>query len=113
MRNKVAAAAAVALALVILRRHRDQAATAQRRDLAHVKFEVNLLEKQLELAQLEADAHEIAKAFAVAVLRKSSKIRKRRSRMRRGRSKSRSSSTIIKSTSTCIFLVGALAATSR
>ena len=56
MRNKVAAAAAFALALVLLRRHRQQAATAQRRDLAHVKFEVNLLEKQLELAQLEADA---------------------------------------------------------
>ena len=56
MRNKVAAAAAVALALVILRRQRQQAATAQRRDLAHVKFEVNLLEKQLELAQLEGDA---------------------------------------------------------
>ena len=56
MRNKFAAAAAVALALVLLRRHRDQAATTHRRDLAHVKFEVNLLEKQLELAQLEADA---------------------------------------------------------
>ena len=56
MRNKVATAAAVALALVLIRRHRSQAAAAHRRDLAHVKFEVHLLEKQLELAQLEADA---------------------------------------------------------
>ena len=56
MRNKVAAAAAIALAMVLLRRHRQQAATAHRRDLAHVKFEVHLLEKQLELARLEADA---------------------------------------------------------
>ena len=56
MRNKVAAAAAIALTLVLLRRHRQQAATAHRRDLAHVKFEVHLLEKQLELARLEADA---------------------------------------------------------
>jgi hypothetical protein len=56
MRNKVAAVAAVALALVLLRRQRTRAATTHRRDLAHVKFEVKLLEKQLELAQLEADA---------------------------------------------------------
>ena len=56
MRNKFAAAAAFALAIVLIRRHRSQAAAAHRRDLAHVKFEVHLLEKQLELAQLEADA---------------------------------------------------------
>ena len=56
MRNKVAAATAIVLALVLLRRHRQQAATTHRRDLAHVTFEVKLLEKQLELAQLEADA---------------------------------------------------------
>ena len=56
MRNKVAAATAIALAFVLVRRHRQQAATTHRRDLAHVKFEVHLLEKQLELARLEADA---------------------------------------------------------
>ena len=82
MRNKVAAAAAFALAFVILRRQRSRAITTHRRDLAHVKFEVHLLEKQLELAQLEADAsrarHERDLRPAAVDARRSCRARPRR-----------------------------------